>query len=563
MIIIIILGLAVLSIVLYLIITHSDQMTRDYELNNFKNSKEYELARNEWMQNNDKTSLQNIPYTIAPLKGAFVHLSDKEAAVSDMFDNLMNTYIEQYDPQKGDDWLKPLTIPREPFPPSVYFPKVKQDYENTEIFRVLDIMPKGALLHIHSGAVGNLDWILEEGIFLTGDDGTQCFINTELVDSLDSYDSNIPLLFKFSINSPSDKWIPVTKEYISDNEDKIRECLTMGSSLSGASIPIAWQAFELINSRYSALRKFNKYQLASYTSGLLTLAKNGIIHVEIRLGFLTFPFNARDLIVDTIDKIQAFIAARDAVKRIYPDFTIKIILASPRTVDIETIKYTLELAYKIKSGNLSDAPGYPLPSNMVEIQDLIVGYDLIAEEDPNYKTIKYLDIWLEVPKLRETYGVFLPFFFHDGESDWITNTNVVDAVLLDSKRIGHGFNIAFFPFIKKELVERNICLEVCPLSNQLLHYFKDLRMHFANALFREGVPMAISSDDPLMYGYNGLTYDFWAAAVSWGLDLKSLKKLVYNSILYSCLSETEKIDALKVLDVNWYKWIDIVYDMYK
>jgi len=41
--------------------------------------------------------------------------------------------------------------------------------------------------------------------------------------------------------------------------------------------------------------------------------------------------------------------------------------------------------------------------------------------------------------------------FHDGESDWAGNVNLSDAVLLDSRRIGHTFNLVHFPAIEQAI----------------------------------------------------------------------------------------------------------------
>jgi adenosine deaminase CECR1 len=62
-----------------------------------------------------------------------------------------------------------------------------------------------------------------------------------------------------------------------------------------------------------------------------------------------------------------------------------------------------------------------------------------------------------------------------------------------------------------------------------------------------------------MYGYTGLTYDFWVATVSWGLDLKSIKRLVFNSILYSSLSSDEIKKSIEYLTKSWNSWIDFEY----
>ena len=538
-------------IVIFLIIIIIYFTIRYFLSEKFTNIKDYENERNEWLNKNEAISLSS--------KKNF-YLNDVEKKVNDNWNSLLFSYWKLYNPQKADN-NGINKVPKEKFPPHSYFPSVKNLYEDSgDLFKFLDSMPKGGLLHIHSGAVGNLDWILDTGIFMTDVYGTKCWINKKIVDNPNPYQKGDDNLFKFSIDKPIDSlniWIPVTKDYILLNKDAIKQRLVMSDFLSDTESPVAWSAFETINNRYGSLREYIPYSIASWTNGLETLALNNIQHVEIRFGFGGpspdgGPVDVISLLNKTITKLNTFIKAYNQMKYNYPDFTIKIILSTPRIVNIQNLQEIVECAYMLKSGKF-------LPDNITvsdEIKNIITGYDLIAEEDPNYPTVYYIDVWIKQSALEEKYGVKLPFFFHDGESDWVMNQNVVDAVLLDTKRIGHGFNIAFFPYIKEELIKRDICLEICPISNQILQYIRDLRVHPANSLFKEGVPMVISTDDPLMYGYNGLTYDFWVACVSWGLDLKDIKCLVYNSITYSSLTDKEKIKSMKDLNEKWNSWID-------
>jgi len=69
------------------------------------------------------------------------------------------------------------------------------------------------------------------------------------------------------------------------------------------------------------------------------------------------------------------------------------------------------------------------------------------------------------------------------------------------------------------------------------------------------VQCSINSDDPSVYGYDGLSYDFWTAFVFWELDVKALKKLVFNSINYSSLNDNEKKQSLAYLNKEWDNFI--------
>lgn len=68
----------------------------------------------------------------------------------------------------------------------------------------------------------------------------------------------------------------------------------------------------------------------------------------------------------------------------------------------------------------------------------------------------------------------------------------IDAVLLGTKRIGHGFAIVKYPNIMKMVKERKIGIEVNPISNQVLKLVDDLRNHPSAILFSDDYPVVIS-----------------------------------------------------------------------
>lgn len=107
--------------------------------------------------------------------------------------------------------------------------------------------------------------------------------------------------------------------------------------------------------------------------------------------------------------------------------------------------------------------------------------------------------------------------------------------------------------------EKEIAIEICPISNQVLSLVKDLRNHPGSVLFSEDYPVVVSSDDPGLWGAKGLSYDFYQAFVgmmSRGADLRALKKLAMNSIKYSSLNEEERLRAMSVWQNRWKKFVD-------
>lgn len=117
------------------------------------------------------------------------------------------------------------------------------------------------------------------------------------------------------------------------------------------------------------------------------------------------------------------------------------------------------------------------------------------------------------------------------------------------------------PFLLELVKTIGIAIEVNPISNQVLKLVDDLRNHAARPLFSEGYPIVVSNDDPGLWGARALSYDFYEAfmaLMSAHADLRSLKQLAMNSLIYSTLSDSEK---KKALDIWQKKWNDFVMNI--
>ena len=153
----------------------------------------------------------------------------------------------------------------------------------------------------------------------------------------------------------------------------------------------------------------------------------------------------------------------------------------------------------------------------------------------------------------------MPCFFHAGETHDKSITNIHDAVLLNSKRIGHGFQLFLYPNLLKEIIARDICMEACPLSNMVLGYTLDLRNHPIRYLMHQGLQVSINSDDPGFFHYSGVTLDFIYATLAWELDIWDLKKLSMNGIQYSSIPEAKRQNLLEnVFPAKWNEFVTML-----
>lgn len=159
----------------------------------------------------------------------------------------------------------------------------------------------------------------------------------------------------------------------------------------------------------------------------------------------------------------------------------------------------------------------------------MVGFDLVGQEDINNPLILFTD------KLRK-FEKTAPYFFHAGETNGYgseADLNLVDAVLLNSRRIGHGYSLYKHPVLWKMVKKKGIALEICPLSNQILRLVTDLRNHPAVFYVSESVPIVIAPDDPGFWDSLAVSYDFYYALMSLApasAGIGFLKQIVWDSV---------------------------------
>ena len=118
--------------------------------------------------------------------------------------------------------------------------------------------------------------------------------------------------------------------------------------------------------------------------------------------------------------------------------------------------------------------------------------------------------------------------------------NIREAIEhLKVERIGHGIAAINDPALMDFLAERQIPLEVCPASNVCtgalavqLGGEPTILEHPLPKLFRHGIPIVLSTDDPTMF-HTTLDGEYENAA-RMGLNEEELRRLVDMSFEYAC-----------------------------
>src|SRR5438477_7906816 len=119
---------------------------------------------------------------------------------------------------------------------------------------------------------------------------------------------------------------------------------------------------------------------------------------------------------------------------------------------------------------------------------------------------------------------------------------IQDAIdVLHAERIGHGIAAIRSSALMNTLANRKIALEICPTSNlctnalniQLNSSNSKLEHHPLRKLFRSGVPVTISTDDPAMF--HTTLVEEYSAALQMGLTLDDLLTINRNAFQYAFL----------------------------
>ncbi|KAM9467350.1 adenosine deaminase 2-A isoform 2-T2 [Clarias gariepinus] len=426
------------------------------------------------------------------------------------------------------------------FPPAMHFFKAKPYIQKSPVFKILQKMPKGAILHIHSSALVSADWLVMNATYRPH--CYTCFTWTGRVQ------------FKFSARQPlpslgCSRWtlLKDLRATISDVpafDKSLMRNLTLFTEDPDVAYPTqdeVWNQFEQIFGSISGLFRYAPVFKDYIYQGLLQLYNDNISYMELRAG-MSQIYELDGTMYDKAWFIETCKNVTEQFKLEHPDFIgIRIIVSAQRSQNLSKIKNAVKDTIEMQKR-------YP---------EIIAGFDLVGHEDAG-NSIWYFRDALSFPTEVKAK---LAYFFHAGETDLYgtdVDRNILDALLFNTTRIGHGFALAHHPLAKELSRKLGVPVEVCPISNQVLKLVSDLRNHPAAGLMSEGHPMVVSSDDPTLFDTAGLSYDFYEVFVGFGglsANLGTLKELARNSIRYSSLPPVLKDIAMGLWQQKWNKFV--------
>lgn len=444
------------------------------------------------------------------------------------------------------------------FAPGQHIFHVLTKVKKSRLFAILKRMPKGAILHAHDSAVSSTDYLIK----LTYRDNLW-------ICSADQ--GNRAIGFRFSKQKPTlearepCEWEPMHDYRKRHGAEKVREELLRGFSMYPISTyqtnNAAWKHFMSIFGLLDGLLRYAPVWQDYLYNVLEEFYEDGVQYVELR-SLLPNRYCINGDLLSVEDTLGIYVHVTEEFLAKHEDFIgVKLIYAPLRGVEPKVCEEYIEKCVALKVG--SPMPS-PLPCSVFRLSSpqkaypkFLSGFDLVGQEELGRPLVDFIEPLLKLPK-------DINFYFHAGETNWYGTSideNLIDAILLGTKRIGHGYALVKHPVAMDLAKALDIAIEVCPVSNQVLQLGYDYRNHPAATLIANDIPIVISSDDPSFWRATPLTHDFYFAFLGiapFNADLRFLKQLAMNSINYSGLDKEEKTKAFEKWNRRWDKWIEEV-----
>ncbi|KAF2678529.1 Metallo-dependent hydrolase [Lentithecium fluviatile CBS 122367] len=328
-----------------------------------------------------------------------------------------------------------------------------------------------------------------------------------------------------------------------------------------------WARFNQATRCFKGLLNYRKVYEWYIEKAIDRMIDEGVMYAELRPMLLDKSIPTDDgkgtldnaaqmkLIVDSVEKKRAALKAKNKGD-LFP-FGLKIIYCTPRSIPPKLMLQEMKDCIQLK----------------LQYPDLICGFDLVGAEDrPNHIGYYYKEL-VAFQETCKKMGLKIPFLFHAGEtlldtggSTDPTNSNLFDAVALNSKRIGHGFALMKHPHLVEKFKKRDtnpgICVELCPISNELLHLCRNIKEHPYPELLAAKIPCCVNSDNPSLFS-NSMSHEFYQVMVgSPTISIHSWKQLALWSLEYSCLKDDEKTKGRDIFLKAWETFCEGVVEKY-
>ncbi|KAL2817423.1 hypothetical protein BDW59DRAFT_175471 [Aspergillus cavernicola] len=445
--------------------------------------------------------------------------------------------------------------------PGMPFPLSRKHMENTALWKIISVMPKGCLLHAHMEAMIDAEWLIDQALELRGfyvaSPQPLCSRESKKLQPLGFHYRPCMQDQQCTANIWESTYIPNQLVPVNNAARTYPGGVTAFKSWAVSRMTInKEEALQHHHGIAEIWRKFADcfYCIAGlfYTEPIFRrcvprllqqLCDDGINYVELRLA-IGHPFFRDGSDIPDHDflyflqcfqeELQTYISSPQGAGF----WEARIIWTTIRSFPEESIKDFMVQCLACKEA-------YP---------SVIAGFDFVGQEDVGRPLVDLLPLckWFQDQCIQRHLQI--PFFFHAGEclgDGDSTDGNLVDAILLGSRRIGHGFSLYKHPLLIKLVKEKKILIEICPISHEVLRLTSNILMHPMPALQSRGVAISLNNDDPAILGQgkNGLSHDFYQVFTTFeNTGLAGLAAMVEDIIRWAAFEDKTDSEWLQGID---------------
>ena len=164
-------------------------------------------------------------------------------------------------------------------------------------------------------------------------------------------------------------------------------------------------------------------------------------------------------------------------------------------------------------------------SRMIKTAREYLGYGVCAADlagaEAAYPMAQFMELFQNTRKLE------MPFTLHAGECGSVQN--IVDAVKAGAGRIGHGIAMRGHYNIQKELADRGIGIEMCPISNLQTKAVNSPSEYPIREFLNTGLKVSINTDNRTVSN-TSLTKELQFIQDTYGIQEEEIRLMMKNAV---------------------------------
>lgn len=244
------------------------------------------------------------------------------------------------------------------------------------------------------------------------------------------------------------------------------------------------------------------------------LAAENTIYAEIRVA----PIQHLKKNLSPAQVVESILAGIKRATKKY-DIKIGLLLCAMRSLPLSDNYFLIDLAEKYKERG-------------------VVGLDLAGDES-GYPAYLFKDFF------NKAMEKSIPFTIHAGEAKG--PDSIIEAIELGASRIGHGIRAYEREEVMDLILERDICLECCPISNRDTKAIRDFSNYPILRYLSKGIAATLNSDNRTVSDTN---YDKEVEFLKKYLPIteSDIRVLNINAVKHSFTTDENKRELLLKLN---------------